>query len=114
MPFGIKMRLEFDKNLRKGKTLLHFGAVDWECDIYVNGQHVTNHQGGFDAFTVDISQALKKGNKQEIALRVWDPTSDGPQPRGKQINDPHGIWYTPVSGIWQTVWLESVPETYIC
>ncbi|MGO1597488.1 MAG: glycoside hydrolase family 2 protein [Sphingobacterium sp.] len=108
-----KNEITIDKNLRKGKTLLHFGAVDWECDIYVNGQHVNNHQGGFDAFTVDISQALKKGNKQEIAIRVWDPTSDGPQPRGKQINDPHGIWYTPVSGIWQTVWLESVPETYI-
>ena len=108
-----KNEITLDKQVRKGKKLLHFGAVDWECDIYVNGQHVANHQGGFDAFTVDITDALKKGNKQEIAIRVWDPTSDGPQPRGKQINDPHGIWYTPVSGIWQTVWLESVPESYI-
>ena len=102
-----------DKKINKGKVLLHFGAVDWECDIYVNGKHVGNHQGGFDPFHFDISSALKKGNKQDIAIRVWDPTSDGPQPRGKQINNPHGIWYTPVSGIWQTVWLESVPETFI-
>src|SRR5690606_7480576 len=49
----------------------------------------------------------------EIVVRVWDPTDDGPQPRGKQIKNPHGIWYTPVTGIWQTVWLEAVPETYI-
>ncbi|MGM1429904.1 glycoside hydrolase family 2 protein [Sphingobacterium lactis] len=105
--------LTLEKKLQKGKVLLHFGAVDWECDVYVNGKHVGEHQGGFDPFTFDITEALQKGNKQEITIRVWDPTSDGPQPRGKQINNPHGIWYTPVSGIWQTVWLESVPETYI-
>jgi len=106
-------QIVLDKKIGKGKILLHFGAVDWQCDVYVNGQLVGSHEGGFDSFSFDISKALKKGNKQEIALRVWDPTSDGPQPRGKQINNPHGIWYTPVSGIWQTVWLESVPETYI-
>jgi len=106
-------QISIDKKVNKGKVLLHFGAVDWECDIYVNGKHVGNHQGGFDPFHFDISSALKKGNKQDISIRVWDPTSDGPQPRGKQINNPHGIWYTPVSGIWQTVWLESVPETFI-
>ncbi|WP_166333362.1 glycoside hydrolase family 2 protein [Sphingobacterium chungjuense] len=98
---------------QKGKTLLHFGAVDWRCDVYVNGQHIGQHEGGFDPFSMDISKALKKGEKQEVVIRVWDPTSDGPQPRGKQINNPHGIWYTPVSGIWQTVWIESVPTTYI-
>lgn len=98
---------------QKGKTLLHFGAVDWHCDVYVNGQHIGQHEGGFDPFSMDISKALKKGEKQEVVIRVWDPTSDGPQPRGKQINNPHGIWYTPVSGIWQTVWVESVPTTYI-
>uniref|UniRef100_UPI0028A95F0F glycoside hydrolase family 2 protein n=1 Tax=Sphingobacterium mizutaii TaxID=1010 RepID=UPI0028A95F0F len=106
-------KITIDKKLNKGQVLLHFGAVDWECDIYVNGQHVGNHQGGFDPFSIDISKAIKKGKTQDIAIRVWDPTSDGPQPRGKQINNPHGIWYTPVSGIWQTVWLESVPETHI-
>ncbi|MCC2599899.1 glycoside hydrolase family 2 protein [Sphingobacterium sp. FBM7-1] len=92
---------------------LHFGAVDWQCDVYVNGKHVGRHEGGFDPFSMDITSHLKKGNKQDMAIRVWDPTSDGPQPRGKQVNNPHGIWYTPVSGIWQTVWLENVPETYI-
>lgn len=101
------------KKLKNDKTILHFGAVDWQCEVFVNGQSVAKHEGGFNSFSVDISQALKKGNKQQIALRVWDPTSDGPQPRGKQINNPHSIWYTPVSGIWQTVWLESVPKTYI-
>jgi len=106
-------KITIDKKLNKGKILLHFGAVDWECDIYVNGQHVGNHQGGFDPFNIDITSAIKKGKTQDIAIRVWDPTSDGPQPRGKQINNPHGIWYTPVSGIWQTVWLESVAETHI-
>ncbi|WP_254526941.1 MULTISPECIES: glycoside hydrolase family 2 protein [unclassified Sphingobacterium] len=106
-------KISIDKKLNKGQILLHFGAVDWECDIYVNGQHVGNHQGGFDPFSIDITKAIKKGKTQDIAIRVWDPTSDGPQPRGKQINNPHGIWYTPVSGIWQTVWLESVPETHI-
>src|SRR5690606_32938914 len=102
------------KKQKKGDhVLLHFGAVDWQCDVYVNGKHIGRHEGGFDPFSFEITDALKKGKKQDVAIRVWDPTSDGPQPRGKQINDPHGIWYTPVSGIWQTVWLESVPETHI-
>lgn len=105
--------ITIDKNLQKGRTLLHFGAVDWQCDVYVNGQHVGRHEGGFTPFSMDVTKYLKKGNKQELAVRVWDPTDEGPQPRGKQINNPHGIWYTPVSGIWQTVWLERVPETYI-
>ncbi len=106
-------QISIDKKLNKGKVLLHFGAVDWQCDVYLNGQHVGSHEGGFDAFTFDISKAIKKSGKQDLTIRVWDPTSEGPQPRGKQIINPHGIWYTPVSGIWQTVWLESVPQTYI-
>ncbi|HTN37147.1 MAG TPA: hypothetical protein VL053_08735, partial [Arachidicoccus sp.] len=100
--------------LSKGnQLLLHFGAVDWRCDVYVNGKKVGRHEGGFDPFTFDITDALKKGKQQDIALRVWDPTDEGPQPRGKQINNPHGIWYTPVTGVWQTVWTEEVPSTYI-
>ncbi|WP_276500256.1 glycoside hydrolase family 2 protein [Terrimonas pollutisoli] len=94
-------------------VLLHFGAVDWQCTVFVNGKEVGSHQGGYDPFSFDITNALKKGTKQDIAIRVWDPSDDGPQPRGKQIKNPHGIWYTPVTGIWQTVWLESVPKTYI-
>ena len=93
--------------------LLHFGAVDWQCTVFVNGKEVGSHQGGYDPFSIDITQALKKGAKQEISVRVWDPSDDGPQPRGKQIKNPHGIWYTPVTGIWQTVWVEAVPKTYI-
>ncbi|MEI5985905.1 sugar-binding domain-containing protein [Sphingobacterium sp. PU5-4] len=106
-------QITIDKKVNKGKVLLHFGAVDWQCDVYLNGQHVGSHEGGFDAFSFDISKAIKKSGKQDLTIRVWDPTSEGPQPRGKQIINPHGIWYTPVSGIWQTVWLESVPQTYI-
>ncbi len=105
--------ITISKQLRKGHILLHFGAVDWQCDVYVNGQHVGRHEGGFDPFSFNITPSLKKGEKQEVAIRVWDPTNEGPQPRGKQINNPHGIWYTPVTGIWQTVWLESVPSTFI-
>jgi len=106
-------QIEVPKSFNKNEVLLHFGAVDWQCDVYVNGIHVGNHEGGFDSFSFDITKALKKGQKQEITIRTWDPTDLGPQPRGKQINKPHGIWYTPVSGIWQTVWLESVPKTHI-
>jgi beta-galactosidase/beta-glucuronidase len=98
---------------RKGKVLLHFGAVDWQCTVFVNGKEVGSHEGGYDPFSFDITAALTKGAAQNISIRVWDPSDDGPQPRGKQIKNPHGIWYTPVTGIWQTVWLESVPQTYI-
>ena len=97
----------------KGKRLLlHFGAVDWRSDIYLNGTKIDTHEGGYDPFTIDITNALK-GSKQRLSVRVWDPTDDGPQPHGKQVVKPGGIWYTPVTGIWQTAWLETVPETYI-
>ncbi|MEJ7914197.1 MAG: sugar-binding domain-containing protein, partial [Chitinophagaceae bacterium] len=94
-------------------VLLHFGAVDWQCTVFVNGQEAGKHQGGYDPFAIDITKALKSGSRQEIAIRVWDPSDDGPQPRGKQVKRPHSIWYTPVTGIWQTVWVETVPQTYI-
>ncbi|WP_028298354.1 glycoside hydrolase family 2 protein [Olivibacter sitiensis] len=106
-------QVDINKQLTKEQVLLHFGAVDWRSELYVNGQKVGQHEGGFDPFYFDITPFLKKGSKQDIALRVWDPTDDGPQPRGKQVNRPEGIWYTPVTGIWQTVWLEGVPKTYI-
>src|SRR5690606_28668982 len=97
------------------RVLLHFGAVDWETTVFVNGQEAGSHKGGYDPFSIDITTLVNGSgsNSQELVIKVWDPTSDGPQPRGKQINDPHGIWYTPVTGIWQTVWLEYVPETYL-
>jgi hypothetical protein len=97
----------------KGKrVLLHFQAVDWESTVFVNGKELGTHKGGFDPFSYDITDALKAG-QNELTLRVWDPTDQGAQPRGKQVSKPGGIWYTPVSGIWQTVWLEPVPEASI-
>jgi len=98
---------------RNKKVLLHFGAVDWKCDVSVNGVSVGSHSGGYDPFYFDITSALKKSGAQEIKVVVWDPTDEGPQPRGKQVKAPRGIWYTPVTGIWQTVWLEAVPQTFI-
>jgi beta-galactosidase/beta-glucuronidase len=100
-------------NTKNKNLLLHFGAVDWLCTVFVNGKEVGTHQGGYDPFTLDITKTLKKGASQDIAIRVWDPSNDGPQPRGKQVKKPESIWYTPVTGIWQTVWLEAVPKTYI-
>jgi hypothetical protein len=97
----------------KKRMLLHFGAVDWDATIWINGKEVGNHKGGYDPFTLDITEALKSGGDQEIALSVWDPTSTGTQPRGKQVLKPGGIWYTAVTGIWQTVWLEPVNPVYI-
>ncbi len=95
------------------RVLLHFGAVDWECQVWVNGKSVGNHSGGYDAFGFDITDALKKTGTQEIVVSVWDPTEEGTQPRGKQISNPNGIWYTSVTGIWQTVWIEPAAKTYI-
>ena len=105
----------FDLSLdRKGKrVLLHFGASDWETEVWVNGTSVGKHQGGFDAFSFDITDQLAKSKTQKIRVRVWDPSDSGPQPRGKQVKEPKGIWYTPVTGIWQTVWLETVPESFV-
>ncbi|MBP1595467.1 MAG: lacZ [Acidobacteria bacterium] len=95
------------------RLLLHFGAVDWEAVVSVNGRPVGEHRGGYDPFTFDITGALAPEGPQEIVVRVWDPTNKGMQPRGKQVLNPRGIWYTAVTGIWQTVWLETVPSTYV-
>lgn len=97
---------------KNSKVLLHFGAVDWKADIWVNGVKVGQHIGGYTPFSFDITPALSSGSNT-LVVKVWDPTDEGYQPRGKQVNNPQGIWYTPVTGIWQTVWLEPVPETYI-
>ena len=97
----------------KGKqVLLHFGAVDWKADVWVNDVKVGSHTGGYAPFSFDITPALvAKSNK--LVVRIWDPTDKSYQPRGKQVSKPSGIWYTPVSGIWQTVWLEPVNEKHI-
>jgi beta-galactosidase/beta-glucuronidase len=97
---------------KNSKILLHFGAVDWRADVWVNDVKVGRHQGGYTPFSFDVTAALVNGTNT-LKVKVWDPTDEGFQPRGKQVNRPEGIWYTPVSGIWQTVWLEPVSETYI-
>jgi beta-galactosidase/beta-glucuronidase len=95
------------------RILLHFGAVDWEATVWLNGQELATHRGGYDPFTVDVTSALRRADAQELVVSVWDPTDAGPQPRGKQVRKPEGIWYTPTTGIWQTVWLEPVPAAHI-
>lgn len=97
----------------KGKrTLLHFGAVDWECKVYVNKAQVGTHIGGYCPFTIDITDALTEG-ENELVVWVYDPTDEAWQNRGKQASYSHGFWYTSTSGIWQTVWLEAVSESYV-
>ena len=95
-----------------GRVLLHFGAVDYACTAFVNGRQVGTHKGGYLPFDFDITDAIKEGDN-ELTLTVTDPSEEGSQARGKQIMGGSGIWYIPTSGIWQTVWLESVPKTYI-
>lgn len=95
------------------RVLLHFGAVDWECTVYVNGKYRGRHQGGYDPFSFDITGALNPAGEQELIVAAWDPTDKGCQPRGKQVLEPQGIWYTAVTGIWQTVWLEPVPRAHV-
>ena len=98
----------------KGKNiLLHFGAVDWQSDIWVNDVKVGTHEGGYTPFSFDITPFLKKSGGQKLVVKVWDPSERGYQPRGKQTGRPEGIWYTPVTGIWQTVWMEPVAEKHI-
>ena len=99
-------------NWRGKQILLHFGAVDWKAEVWVNDVKVGEHTGGFTPFYFDITSVLNKGNN-DLVVKVWDPSDRGEQPRGKQIANPHGIWYTPVTGIWQTVWLEPVATQYI-
>jgi len=95
------------------QILLNFGASDWETKVWVNGTEVGTHKGGYDAFTLNITGALKKKGHQELVVAVWDPVDEGTQPRGKQVMKPEGIWYTSVTGIWQTVWLEPVAKDHI-
>ncbi|MFI1485264.1 PA14 domain-containing protein [Streptomyces sp. NPDC020747] len=95
---------------------LNFGAVDWRSEVYVNGTKVAEHKGGYDKFSADVTDALKPGRTQELIVGVYDPTdaaSGENPPVGKQRLDPSGIWYTPSSGIWQTVWMEPVATDHV-
>lgn len=105
-------RRSFDRPGGNEKVLLHFGAVDWDAKVFVNGHEAGRHKGGYGSFSIDVTPFLKDG-VNELCVRVKDGTDNGEQPRGKQTLHPHGIWYTAVSGIWQSVWMESVPESYI-
>ena len=95
------------------RILLHVEAADWQTKVWVNGHFVGIHQGGYDPFSLDITDYLTAKKDQDLVMSVWDPTDRRTQPRGKQVNHPHGIWYTPVSGIWQTVWIEPVKASYL-
>lgn len=118
-PVGQENRLWYRRTVsvppgwRGQRVLLHFGAVDWECRVWVNGQEVGTHRGGYDPFSFDVTSTVRFSGEEEVVVAVWDPTDAGPQPRGKQVARPRGIWYTSVTGIWQSVWLEPVPEVSV-
>ena len=97
---------------RGGRLLLHFGAVDQCCTVWVNGQEAGSHTGGYLPFALDVTELIE-GDAFTLELRVTDPTDTGSLSRGKQRLKNTGIWYTPQSGIWQTVWMECVPENYL-
>ncbi|MCH5219162.1 MAG: beta-galactosidase [Muribaculaceae bacterium] len=98
----------------KGQDImLNFGAVDWSCEVWVNDIKVGSHKGGYTPFSLNITPALNNKGENTLTVRVTDPTDHGYQPRGKQVNRPGGIWYTPVTGIWQTVWMEPVNKNHI-
>lgn len=121
---GVRRSLQTDERLWCRRTftipkawygkhvLLHFGAVDWEATVWVNGHQVGTHAGGYLPFWFDITSHLTDG-ENELVVAVWDPTDTYWQQHGKQVRKPKSIWYTAVSGIWQTVWLEPVPDTFI-
>ncbi len=107
-----RTKFTIPSTFRKKNILLHFEAVDWSAEVYLNGVKIGAHQGGYDPFTFDITSSIN-GSEQLLELEVYDPVDNGPQPRGKQVLKPSGIWYTSVTGIWRTVWIEAVPATYI-
>lgn len=107
-----RTKFTLPSTFRKKSILLHFEAVDWSAEVYLNGTKIGTHQGGYDPFTFDITKLIK-GSEQLLELKVSDPVDKGPQPRGKQVLQPESIWYTSVTGIWRSVWIEAVPKTYI-
>ena len=101
-----------DEKMLRGVTIIHFGAVDQECDVFVNSQKVAHHRGGYTPFCDDISSALREGNN-DLRVECVDKTEASHGARGKQSSAPGKIWYTAQSGVWQSVWLESMPMEYI-
>lgn len=110
-PLWYRRKFVLPGGFRRERVLLHIGAADQTAEVFVNGQHLCRHEGGYASFSVDITEALAEEN--ELVIRCTDDLRDQAFPYGKQVRNRGGMWYTPVSGIWQTVWLESVPEAYI-
>ena len=108
----LRYHRSFDFKKENDVQLLHFGAVDYIATVYINGKNLGTHTGGYYPFSFDITDVLKEG-KNDIDVVVTDPSETGTQARGKQTSKRGGIWYTPSSGIWQTVWIEQVPASYI-
>lgn len=95
------------------RMLLNFGAANWDTTVWVNGRQVGQHTGGYDAFSIDVTDALKGRGPQELVVSSWNPSDAGTQPRGKQVRAPQNIWYTPSTGLWQSVWLEPVAPAHL-
>lgn len=122
---GVKKRVSENENLwykrsfripngwKNKQIILNFEACDWETTVWVDGKEAGKHRGGYDPFSIDITEYLGKNKEHELLVSVWDPTDKGTQPRGKQVSNPGGIFYTPTTGIWQTVWIEPVNKSYI-
>nr|NHJ87851.1 beta-galactosidase [Asgard group archaeon] len=101
------------KDWSNDRILLHFGAIDWEAKVWVNNIEVITHQGGYTPFSVDITDKISIKGENDLQIRVYDPSEKGKQPSGKQWLKPGMVFYTTISGIWQTVWLENVPKNYL-
>ena len=106
-----RRRFALPEGFHKGRVLLHIGAADQKAEVFLNNVRIGKHTGGYESFTLDITGALWEEN--ELVILCTDDLRDKTQPYGKQVMKRGGMWYTPVSGIWQTVWLESIPERYI-
>lgn len=106
-------RRELPATTTTGWTFLHFEAVDWHAKVYLDGKLLGEHKGGSDPFAFEVTAQVRDGQPHELVVAVTDPTDAGPQPRGKQVRKPGGIFYRPTTGIWQTVWMETVPERFV-
>ncbi|MBQ7386791.1 MAG: glycoside hydrolase family 2 [Clostridia bacterium] len=105
-----KRTFSLPEGFLKGRVILHFGAVDTLCEVFINGRLAAKNEGGYIPFSIDITELLEEENELRVVVR---DNLDKAYPYGKQTRSRGGMWYTPVSGIWQTVWLESVPASYI-